>query len=91
MDLGKTIAVGVFAVLLLSIGVVCLVWPERIQQSYSRYDAANRKVAERLHLPDWWVNWMMRPSSILELRVVGVIAICGSTFLFFALIKGLER
>jgi len=89
MDLAKPIAVGLFALFLLIFGVVCLAWPEKVRQSHSSYDLVNRRVAERLHMPDWWVKWMMRPSSILELRVVGAIAICGSTLLLFALIKGL--
>lgn len=91
MGLAKGIAVGLFALLLFTFGVVCLLWPEKIQRYYSRhyarYDLVNRKIANRLHLPDWWVKWMMRPNSIVELRVGGAIAISASTLLLLALIK----
>jgi hypothetical protein len=56
-------------VIFLIIGVVCLVWPERIQEFALKWSA------QGLGKYNPFLSWMKTRSYLLALRIIGVMAI----------------
>jgi hypothetical protein len=55
----------------LTSGIICLIWPKRVQQAGLNSYRKN-KVAARLNP---FLEWMKDSSYILYLRIIGVIAV----------------
>jgi hypothetical protein len=65
-----------------SIGWICLVWPERVQQWSIRYYSRHSTLA-RFTPFLWWVRSTYYP---LQLRLIGIVAILGSLILLFGIV-----
>lgn len=72
--------------LFLIIGIICLLWPEKIQQ-YSLDYYVYHKAAEKLNP---FLNWMKTSSYIWSLRIIGLLGIAGFVFILFVFIKNLK-
>ena len=68
----------------LAVGVIALVWPERIQSWILTFHEGAHGFAKWNPLLDW-----MRTSSyIVSLRIVGVLSIAAGCLVILALVKG---
>jgi hypothetical protein len=76
----------VTGIIFLIIGIICLLWPDRIQQ-YSLDYYINHKTAEKLNP---FLNWMKTQSYIWALRIIGVIGIGAFILILFVFIKDLR-
>jgi hypothetical protein len=57
--------------LFLAIGIVCLLWPERIQQLSLDYYASHKAFAKL----NPFLEWMKKRDFIIALRLIGLMAI----------------
>ncbi len=76
-----------FASIFLIVGVVTILWPERVQQ-YALNLYANHQYAAKLNP---FLNWMKTPSYILWLRIIGAMFIFYFFMIFFIFIKKILR
>jgi len=82
-----TLVASATAIIFLVIGVVCLFWPERIQQFGLDYYASHRAAA-RLNP---FLDWMKTRGYIVSLRIIGVMAIGASGLTLFVIVRGLYK
>jgi hypothetical protein len=75
------------ALITLSIGIVCLFCPERIQQfGLDYYDTY--KTAAKFNL---FLGWMKTRSSVMVLRLMGSLAIVVSVLALFVVIRAVYK
>ena len=78
-DIGGVVALIAFG----TIGVVCLMWPHRIQEFALGYYARHPFQA-RLNP---WLKWMSTPGYVLSLRLIGAMALGAAVIVGYALVK----
>ena len=79
----STIATSVIALLLFVVGIVCLIWPRRIQE----YVLSMYQGAGGLRRYNPFLGWMRTEAYIISLRVVGILAIVSVVLIVLGLIK----
>lgn len=80
----KTIGLSLFILLLFLLGIVCLLFPEKIQTF------ANKSVNQGFTAHnDALKNFVQSSSYLINVRVVGAIALICSLFLLWVFIKNL--
>jgi len=67
----------------LAIGIICLFWPEKIQQYFLDYYFQHRTF-EKLNP---FMNWMKTSSYIIALRIIGLIGMAGFIVILYVFIK----
>ena len=82
-----TLIASATALIFLVIGIVCLFWPERIQQFGLDY-YLDHKTAAKLNP---FLDWMKTRGYILSLRIIGVMAIGASGLTLFVIVRGLYK
>jgi len=65
----------------LFVGIVCVVWPERVQEYALRWSS------QGIGKVNPFFDWMKTRSYILTLRIIGVMAIGAVILLLFIIIK----
>lgn len=86
-NMKETFMALITGIIFLIIGIICLFWPEKIQQ-YSLDYYIHHKTAKRVNP---FLNWMRTPSYILSLRLIGLIGIAGFILILYAFVKDLTR
>lgn len=81
VQVGKLIGVALFALVLLAIGLVCLVWPEKVREYGQLGQGRARGIAKFNPFP----GWEHTRSYIISLRLGGVLAIAAGGFLLYVL------
>lgn len=84
MNIMKTIGLLLFILLLFLLGIVCLIFPEKIQAS-----AINNVNQGLTAHSDMLKNSVKSASYLINVRVVGALALICSLFLMWAFIKNL--
>lgn len=79
LDRPKPLELLPFSLVLGLIGMVCLVWPSKIQQYALRSPAASKF--------NPFFEWMKKPSYLVSLRLCGVLALLMATLIIWAAIS----
>ena len=79
------IALGA-AVVFLTVGVVCLLWPHEVQRLILQFYAQHGSV--RRFNP--FLSWMETSSYIIALRLIGTIALIGFVFLLVVFLRAMK-
>ena len=74
----KTLGPIAFSIVMGLIGIVCLIWPSRIQ----RYALKSASVSKF----NPFFEWMKKPAYLVSLRVCGIIAFLMALFVLWILI-----
>jgi len=77
----------VIGTVFLMVGIVCLLWSERIQQ-YTLDYFIHRKIDERLNP---FLNWMKTREFVWSLRFTGLVGILGFVLILIGFIKGVTN
>ena len=72
-------------IIFLIIGVICLFWPEKVQEYALKWSA------QGLGRFNPFLGWMKTGSYIFALRVIGVMAIGTFILAIFVVFKGTQR
>ena len=81
----KIVSVALLALIFGVVGIVCLVWPHKVQELYRSAEATNERLTTkppRLARPI--VCWFQRRFSLFEIRFVGLIALVCSILILHA-------
>jgi len=65
-----------------SIGLVCLAWPERVQNGIIRFYSRHRTLA-KLEVP---IRWMRAPYYGIKLRFIGIVSLAASLILLLVIL-----
>jgi hypothetical protein len=68
-------------------GIICLLWPKKIQGFALRYYTIHPLLA-RINP---FLAWMKTRNYIVHLRICGVLAISAAGLILFAMMRGIEK
>ncbi len=77
------LAALITGILFLTVGVVCLLWPERIQEYGLKYHAARSFALDM----NPFLSWMKTQSYVWTLRVVGLVSVTVFVFSVWLIMK----
>ncbi len=84
MSSSTMVGLGALCLFFFSVGIVALVWPERVQDWMLNFHESGSGIAR------WnpFLSWMRTSGYIVSLRVVGALSIGAGCFVLVTLMKG---
>jgi hypothetical protein len=79
----ETAIVLITGIIFLLIGIMCLFWPEKIQEFGLCYYARHKMISKF----NPFLGWMKTPGYITVLRILGAVAIGGFVLAILAVVK----